>query len=96
MPRGAVGPLAPQRRIVGLTAVHTSPDLRAPCNRLGATILARCPWSATGGVLCRPLSARLHVLQQRRGVSDPARDAHTRPRARPRGRSRLSCRGPCR
>ncbi len=63
MPQGAVGPLARQCRSVGLTAVHTSPDLRVPCNRLGATILARLPWSLSGGVLCRPLSARLQVSQ---------------------------------
>jgi hypothetical protein len=31
------------------------------------------------------------MSQQRRGVSDPARGARTRPRARLRGRSRLSC-----
>lgn len=43
------------------------------------------PYLLAGGVLCRPLSARVQVSRQRRGVSDPARAAQTRPCAPPAG-----------
>ncbi len=85
MPQGAVGPSqasAPQRRSDLRT--HEPPPC-ARCNRLDDATLASSPWLLSGGVLCRPLSARLQVSQQRRGVSDPASGWPPRPRGRQAG-----------
>lgn len=83
--RARLAPLTPRCVSVGSPSMITPRREDAPDKCIHVKPFAGAPWSPSGGVFCRPVSAPAQESQQKWGVSDPAGASHPRPRGRSAG-----------